>query len=121
MDELVAMMISAVLNGISLAIGMIVGTRLTGDVFEKKVTKILDESPTAKSLKKFVKTADGLLEEGKVDKLIEKVTKFFDEAGGLVSSPEAKNFFKNVTELMKGLGEEHKVSLKMPKKRDREE
>lgn len=116
-DELVIVIISAVLNGISLAIGMIVGTRLTGDVFEKKFEKIMDESPTAKSLKKFVKKADNLLEEGKAEELIEKVTKFFDDAGGLVSSPEAKNFFKNVTELMRDLGGESKVSLKMPKKK----
>ena len=95
---------------------MIVGTRLTGDVFEKKLMKIMNKSPTAKSIKKFVKKADKLLEEGKTEELIEKVTKFFDSASELVSSPEAKNFFKNVTELMKDLGGEPKVKLRLPKK-----
>jgi len=116
MDELALIIISAVLNGISLAIGMIVGTRMTGDVFEKKLMKIMKKSPTVKSIAKFVKKADKLLEEGKAEALIDKITRFFDDASELVSSPEAKNFFKNVTELMKDLGGEAKVELKLPKK-----
>lgn len=113
-------LIAAALNGVCIAIGMMIGTRLTGDVVEKKLKKILDESPTAKSLKKFVGTADKMLVEGRVNSLITTVTKFFEEATMLVSSPEAKNFFKNVTELMKEFstsGEDKRVEFKMPKRR----
>ena len=110
-------LIAAILNGVSLAIGMLIGTRLTGDVFEKKITKIMDKSPTAKSLKKLVERTDKLLEEGKAEELIDKVTKFFDNASELVSSPEAKQFFANVTVLMKDLSSESKVELKLPKKK----
>ena len=95
---------------------MIIGTRMTGNVFKKMLEEIIEKSPTAKSLKKFITKIDKLQEEGKIDKLLLKVQQFFDEATELVSSPEAKNFFKNVTALMKELGEESDVKLNLPKK-----
>lgn len=116
MDELWLTLLSALLGGISLAIGMIIGTRLTGDIFEKKFNKIIEDSPTAKSLKKLLKTMDKLLEEGEVDNLIKKANKFFEDAGELVSSDEAKNFFKNISEVVKELGGEEKTTIKLPKK-----
>jgi len=118
-DALWLTLLSALLSGISLAVGMIIGTRLTGDIFEKKFNKIIENSPTAKSLKKLLKKTDKLLEDNKLDELIVKVTKFFEDAGELVSSDEAKNFFKNVTELMKDLGGESEVKLKLPKRKQK--
>jgi len=118
-DALWLTLLSALLSGISLAVGMIIGTRLTGDIFEKKFNKIIEDSPTAKSLKKLLKKTDKLLEDNKLDELIVKVTKFFEDAGELVSSDEAKNFFKNVTELMKDLGGESEVKLKLPKRKQK--
>ena len=60
-------------------------------------------SPTAQRLLKLLKTSDKLFDD---EQTIEQVTGFFKEARELVSSPEAKNFFTNVTKLMKELGEE---------------
>lgn len=118
--DIIEIIITAMLNGTFLAIGMIIGTRMTGDVFEKKIMKIMKKSPTVKSLAKFVKKADKMFEEGKAEALIEKVTKFFDDASELVSSPEAKNFFKNVTAVMKDLSGEE-LDIKLPKKPEKPE
>jgi len=112
-DELWLTLLSSLLGGVSLAVGMIIGTRLTGDVFEKKLKKMTDESPTAQMLIKFLKQADKLFGD---DQLVEQVTKFFKEASDLVSSPEAKNFFANVTKLMQDLSGEEKDSIQLPKK-----
>lgn len=92
---------------------MLIGTRVTGDVIEKKIMKIIDKSPTAKSLKKMLKQADKLFGD---KALVTRATTFFEEATTLVSSKEAKNFFANVTELMKQLGEktDNEVKLDLP-------
>ena len=74
-----------------------------------------DKSETVKMGKKLIKKIDKLSEEGKIDELIEKVTKLIDNTSELVSSPEAKNFFKNVTEMMKGLSGPKKPTTPPPK------
>ena len=113
-DQLTLTLIAAILNGVSLAIGMMLGTRMTGNIFEKKFKQIVDKSPTAKRLMKFLEKTDELFGD---DKLIEQVTRFFKDAGDLVSSDEAKNFFKNVTKLMTDLSEESEVKLKLPERK----
>lgn len=105
-DQLIILVIGAVLNGLMLAVGMIIGTRLTAKSMRKEVEAMLEESETAQAVKKVVTD----------QKLVEKATKFFDEATDLVSSHEAKNFFANVTELMKQLGGEPKEMIKIPQK-----
>jgi len=87
---------------------------MTGNVFEKKLNKMIDKSPTAQRFIKLLEKTDKIFGD---EQAVEQVTRFFKEAADLVSSPEAKQFFKNVTDLMKELGgSEKKVSLKMPKK-----
>ena len=113
MDELLLTLIAAVLNGVSLAVGMVLGTRLTGRTLRKEIKNFSDESPTAQMLIKFLKQADKLFGD---DQLVEQVTKFFKEASDLVSSPEAKNFFKNITDLVKDLGGDEKDAIQLPEK-----
>ena len=107
MDELILLVLGAIFNGVMLATGMLIGTRLTTKSMIKEVEKMLEKSETAQSVKKLVTDQT----------LIQKATKFFEEATILVSSNEAKQFFRNVTELMKDLGGESEVKLKLPKKR----
>ena len=103
------------INGASLMIGMYLGTRFTGDVFERKLNKMIEKSATAQRLTKLLEMSDKLFGD---EQAIEQFTRFFKEAADLVSSPEAKNFFANVTELMKDLGGEPEVKLKLPKKKE---
>jgi CHASE3 domain sensor protein len=92
---------------------MIIGTRMTGDTLEKKVKKMVNDSPTAQRLLKIMEKSDKLFGD---DQAIAQITGFFKEARALVSSPEAKNFFTNVTELMKQLGEktDEQVEIELP-------
>ena len=92
---------------------MIVGTRMTGDTLEKKVKKMVNDSPTSQRLLKIMEKSDKLFGD---DQAVEQITGFFKEARTLVSSSEAKNFFANVTELMKQLSTEktEDVKLNMP-------
>ena len=108
MDELILLVLGAIFNGVMLATGMLIGTRLTTKSMIKEVEKMLEKSETAQSVKKLVTDQT----------LIQKATQFFEEATALVSSNEAKNFFRNVTELMKDLGGESEVKLKLPKRKD---
>ncbi|MBA7489936.1 hypothetical protein ES702_00470 [subsurface metagenome] len=107
-DPLTLTLIAAILNGVSLAIGMIIGTRMTGNIFEKKLNKMINKSATAQRFMKLLEKADKIFGD---DQAVEQVTRFFKEATDLVSSPEAKNFFKNMTEIMKGLSRPKNPSL----------
>ena len=107
-DPLTLTLIAAILNGVSLAVGMIIGTRMTGNIFEKKLNKMINKSATAQRFMKLLEKADKIFGD---DQAVEQVTRFFKEATDLVSSPEAKNFFKNVTEIMKGLSGPKNPSL----------
>ena len=98
---------------IALYIGMTKGTGKTVDIALDKIEKRTKDSPTIKRLFKLMEMSDKLFGD---EQAVEQITGFFKEARELVSSPEAKQFFKNVTELMKDLGGETKVELKLPKK-----
>jgi len=114
MDELTLTIIAAVLNGVSLSIGMIIGTRMTGDTLEKKMNKIIDKSPTGQTVKKILGQVDKLLGD---DQAVEQITGFFRDARALVSSPEAKNFFKNAADALKDFsGKEQESVIDLPKK-----
>jgi hypothetical protein len=67
-----------------------------------------------KRLMKAMEMTDKLFGD---EQAIEQVTKFFKEASELVGSSEAKNFFRNVTELMKSLSGETEVKVKLPEKK----
>ena len=104
---LIDILIKAALSGASLAIGVYMGARLTPKAMRKEMEDWMEQSELFQGIKKLVKEQE----------LIEKATKFFEEATVLVSSPEAKNFFKNVTKLMKDLGDPQKKRLSMPEKK----
>jgi len=90
MDELVTVLIGALINGAMLAVGMVLGSKLTSKSVVKEVDRWLERSETFQAIKTMVTDQT----------LIEKATKFFEEATILVGSPEAKNFFQNAVELM---------------------
>ena len=114
MDELALTLIAAMLNGVALAIGMIIGTRLTGSTFRKEFERLTSKSPTAQRLLKLLEKSDEIFGD---EQLVKQVTRFFKEAGDLVSSDEAKNFFKNATEALKEFSSsESQVKLDLPKK-----
>jgi len=117
-DELALIILQAILNGAMLAVGMILGTRLTASTMERKIMKMIEKSETAQAFKKLLLRIDEMLRNQEVTS---KAEKFFEEATVLVTSPEAKNFFKNLTELMKMLGtSEGEEILKLPKKEVKE-
>jgi len=105
-EQLIMMVVSAVLNGVMLAVGMMIGTRLTAKSMRKEVEDMMEKSETVQMLKKFLTDQT----------LISKATKFFEEATTLVSSPEAKNFFKNMTQLMRELSSDTSVKFELPKR-----
>lgn len=97
MDELTLVIISAALNGVGMAvslyIGMSRGTRKTAKVMLDEIEKRAEKSPTVETLKKMLATSDKLFGD---DQAIEQITRFFKEAGDLVSSPEIKNILKTL-------------------------
>lgn len=118
MSEITILLVAAALNGVTMLIGTYVGlkagARATGAEFEKRAMRVINNSPTAQAMKKMVKKVDEMLES---KNLIDEATGFFKEARESIGSPEVKNLIKNVTELVKDLGEETKVELKLPKKK----
>jgi len=108
MDQLLQIIIGAVINGCMLALGMIIGTKLTSRALKKEILSILEESPTAQTAKKIITKIDELL---KNQQLVEKATNFFDEATKLVTSKETKEFFKSLSQLMKRLSESSKAEV----------
>lgn len=109
-DELIVLIIGAILNGTMLALGMIIGTRLTAKNMRKELEDAMEKSELVQTLKKLLTNQT----------LTDKATKFFDEATVLVSSPEAKNFFKNVTTLIATLSKPQATSHPPPPKRTKE-
>lgn len=108
MDEIILLILGAVINGVMLMVGLYLGTRQSAKELRRELEDILAKSELVSMLKKTLTDQT----------LIEKATRFFEEATALVSSPEAKNFFKNVTALMKDLSAEETESvLKLPKKK----
>jgi enoyl reductase-like protein len=101
MDQLELVIISAILNAICAAIGLYIGftkgSSKTVDIILDRLQKRLEKSPAAQKLLNAIQTTDKLFGD---DQAIEQITRFFREASNLVSSPEAKNFFKTLTALM---------------------
>jgi hypothetical protein len=101
MDQLELVIISAILNAVCAAIGLYVGftkgSSKTVDIILDRLQKRLEKSPAAQKLLNAIETTDKLFGD---DQAIEQITRFFREASNLVSSPEAKNFFKTLTTLM---------------------
>jgi len=90
--------VSAVSTAVPLYIGIVLGIPKEIDVVMDSLEARLSKSPTAQRAKRFLELSDKMFGD---DQAIAQVTSFFREARELVSSPEAKNFFKNATELMK--------------------
>jgi hypothetical protein len=103
-DELLVILVSAIINGTMLAIGMVIGSKLTSKSLVKELDKYLGNSKLFQAIKELITD----------QQLTDKATKFFEEATELVGSPEAKNFFKNITELIKKLSENQHEKTPMP-------
>ena len=106
LEELIPLLVAAALNGTMLAVGMLVGSRLTSKSIVRELDKWMNRSEFFQTIKK---TATD-------QQLIEKATKFFDEATIWITSPEAKNLFKNITAALKEFTGEPEVKIKMPKR-----
>lgn len=114
MNELLIVVISAILQGIMLMIGMLIGTRLSAKEIKRELRGMLEKSETAVIAGKLIKKLDELLAN---EEVTANAAKFFKAGTELLTSPEAKNFFKNVTTLMKDLSGEPKLTkLKLPDK-----
>ena len=106
--------VSAVSTAVPVYIGVVIGVPKEIDNAFDTITAKMKESPTAKRAMKLMEMSDKLFGD---EQAVEQITGFFKEARVLVSSPEAKNFFKNVTVLMKDLSSESEVKLKLPKRK----
>jgi hypothetical protein len=106
--------VSAVSTAIPVYIGVVIGVPKEIDNAFDTITKKLQKSPTAQRMLKLMEMSDKLFGD---EQAVEQITGFFKEARALVSSPEAKNFFKNMTELMKSLSGETEVKVKLPEKK----
>jgi len=95
--------VSAVSTAIPVYIGIVIGVPKEFDNAMNAIEKKLKKSSTAKRAIKFLELSEKLFGD---DQVVEQITGFFKEARGLVSSPEARNFFTNATKLMKELGTE---------------
>jgi hypothetical protein len=107
--------VSAVSTAIPVYIGVVIGVPKEFNNAFDTIEKRMQKSPTAKRAMKLMEMSDKLFGD---EQAIEQITGFFKDARALVSSPEAKNFFANATTLMKDLGSETKVELKLPKKKE---
>lgn len=104
LDELLVILVGAIINGTMLAIGMVIGSKLTSKSLVKEFSKYLDDSKLFQTIKEMITD----------QQLTNKATEFLNEATELVSSPEAKNFFKNVTQMLKKLTENQHETIEMP-------
>jgi hypothetical protein len=95
-------------------IGLVIGTKLTGRTIEKSVLRIIDKSPTLKKVTNLVEAIDKIIEN---EKAVQEITGFFKAGRELMQSPEARNFFANVTELLRNLSGESEVKLKLPERK----
>jgi hypothetical protein len=108
---LIIQVLGSVLSPIVLYYAFKRGAEKTIDIAIEKLEKKYEVSPTAQRLAKLLETSDQLFGD---DQLVQNVTKFFKEAGEWVSSPEAKNVFKNINKLLKKLTENQNEKTRMP-------
>jgi hypothetical protein len=116
LKDIVLPVVSIMATPIAFYLGFTKGTGKTMDVAFDKLEKRMKESPTAQRLLKLMNKSDELFGD---DKAVEQITGFFREARALVTSPEAKNFFTNATQMMKEFSsekQEEKVEIELPKR-----
>ncbi|GAH06735.1 unnamed protein product [marine sediment metagenome] len=108
------MLLNYLLQGVFLIVGIYIGERVTMRGLEKRLTRMFNKSKTGQRLLTLINNPS--LEKD-LNALLKNAAGFFEEARVLVSSPEAKNFFENATELLKQFSsEETPKILDMPKK-----
>lgn len=113
LNELELTLVSALINGVMLFFGIYLGSRLGARSMKKEVKTLMDESTTLKILARILNRLDAILAG---EDIAEKAGKFFEEAARLLSSEEARNFFKNLSELMEMLTKKPvEPLLKLPK------
>ena len=103
----------AALNGVFLVLGVYLGERYTMNGLERRLNKMFGKS---KTWQKLIKILNSPSLEQDLNKLLKNAAGFFEEARTLVSSPEAKNFFKNASELIEQFSSESPEIVKIPKK-----
>lgn len=94
-NQFLSYLIPGIINGLFLMAGMMLGTKLTARNVRHEIDDLLEKSETFSMIRNFLSDQE----------LTSKATEFFEEANQLVKSKEAKNFFKNTTELMKRMSE----------------
>lgn len=104
-DQIIILLISAALNGACIAVGMVIGTRQSAKAMRREMEIMIAQSETFQAIKTFITNQT----------LVEKATKFFEEATLQISSPEAKNFFKNAAELLKRFSQKQVRPIPTPK------
>jgi len=105
--------VKALISGGMLFIGIYLGSKMSARTIKKELLATADESETVQKLKKMLNDPEF---EGNLSKLLNNAAGFFEEAKVLVSSPEAKNFFKNASALVEQFSSESPKLLEMPKK-----
>lgn len=102
-------LVTSILSPIALYFAFKKGAEETIDIAIKKVEEKTKTSPTAQRVADLLAATDKIFGD---DQLVQSITRFFKEAGDLVSSPEAKNFFKNTTQLLKEFTKNNKQKQK---------
>jgi len=113
-------MFYTLLNGAFLIIGVYLGEKLTLDGVEKRVRKFVSGSRRVQQLFVVLDRVSEMLNspetERDLDRLLTSAAEFFESGKELLSSPEAKNFFVNATELLRQFTKEEKSDLRIPEK-----
>ncbi len=105
--------VKALISGGMLFIGIYLGSKMSARTIKKELLATADESVTVHKIKKMFNDPEF---EGNLKKLLDNASGFFEEAKVLVSSPEAKNFFKNASELIEQFSSDSPKLIDMPHK-----
>ncbi len=105
--------VKALISGGMLFIGIYLGSKMSARTIKKELLSTAEESETVQKIKKILNNPEF---EGTLKKVLDDAASFFEEAKALVSSPEAKNFFKNASELIEQFSSESPKMLNMPDK-----
>jgi hypothetical protein len=110
---------SIIATPVAFYLGFTKGTGKTIDIALEKVEEKVKKSPTIQKMIKLMAVSDKVFGD---DQAVEQVTEFFKEARALVTSPEAKTFFTNASEVLKDFAtgksesDNNNASIKLPPK-----
>jgi hypothetical protein len=114
-DQVLTLLVSGIITSVFSAVGIYIGftksSAKTIDIALDKIEKRTKNSPTVKRAKQMMELTDKIFGD---EQLIEKATKFFEEATAQISSPEAKNLFKNAAEALKSFTKQPETPMPPP-------